>query len=490
MKSDPNLEIFRRVFSSRIEVAAALEGALKPSQPEIELLKVACLNFEAVLSELDKGAVEDQYRAYCTAVSIFTPLAEWKHSVRNAVQDSQRFLSSAKLRSSEIDPSLSFAANERLVIFLEKIECLKEVGELTTIQRYLKCWSLPLLLFSNLRHRNGQGLRVPNLNGSSKKLEKLESTVAFLKFDIDGEPAKNWNYLKPGTAYDLTVEVRVSHWPKGAGALSLRPVTIDVREQSWLPSFKFNEPKGGGPFSLTGTGRAVLEVAQSFGSRPYEFLYAAEFDDMSKCLDVAVVGHRRLLLEGVDVVSDPLSGFSSVDRHLLSIRNRLRAYPGLNSDDLSNAMIVLGGLGNIAGQALKDATFEVGTSERAFQKKSTEILRSRSDIGEGLQGHLEAAGGITDLTFRNIPIELKVEHRKTLFPKDFSNFFNQTALYAIGLGKRIGILSVLDVSPKSTPVGIIEDDIQVFDHQVGHSSVVIVVVVVRGGFPKPSSYSR
>lgn len=118
------------------------------------------------------------------------------------------------------------------------------------------------------------------------------------------------------------------------------------------------------------------------------------------------------------------------------------------------------------------------------------MLRNRSDIGEYLQGHPEAAGGITDLTFRDIPIELKVENSKVLFPKDFSKFFDQSAAYAIGLGKRIGVLFVLEASPKSAPVGIVEDDIEVFFHQAEQSPIAIVVAVVRGGFPKPSSYSR
>ena len=208
------------------------------------------------------------------------------------------------------------------------------------------------------------------------------------------------------------------------------------------------------------------------------------------CRDVAIVGHRRLLLEGSDVASNPLTGFSNVDRHLLRVRNNLRTFPGLHSDDIANTMIVLGGLGNIAAQALKGGLFEAGTSERQFQNKASGMLRNRSDIGEHLQGHSEAAGGITDLTFRDIPIELKVENKKVLFPKDFSKFFDQTAAYTIGLGKRIGVLSVLETSKKSEPVGVVEDDIEVFIHQAGQSSIVIVVVVIRGGFPKPSSYSR
>jgi hypothetical protein len=118
------------------------------------------------------------------------------------------------------------------------------------------------------------------------------------------------------------------------------------------------------------------------------------------------------------------------------------------------------------------------------------MLRNRSDIGEHLEEHPAAAGGITDLTFHGLPLELKVDNTKARQPKDYSKFFDQTAAYAIGLGKRIGILSVLESSIKTSPVGVIEDDLELFVHKVGQSSLVIVVVIVRGGFPKPSSYSR
>lgn len=490
MSNEPNFEIFRQGFSSRIEIATSLVGALTPLQNDFERLKKVCLELDTTISEFGQGDVEDQYRAYHTAIAIFVLLAEWKHAIRNAEPDAQRFLSSAKLKASEVDRSLSFAADERLNTFLDQVKALKSVDDLSAIQDKLKRWDLPLPLFANLINRRFEGLRFPNVNGSSEDSEKQETTVAFLKFDIDGEPAKHWNYLKPGTSYDLTIEVRVSNWPKGASGLLLTPVTIDIREQNWLPNFRFEKPEGEGPFILTGTGRAVLEVAHSFGSRPYEFLYAAEFDDTSNCCEVAIVGHRRLLLEGNDVASNPLTGFSNVDRHLLSVRNKLRTFPGLHSDDVANAMIILGGLGNIAAQALKGGLFDAGTSEAQFQSKATELLRNRSDIGEHLQGHPEAAGGITDLTFRDIPIELKVENSKVLFPKDFSKFFDQAAAYAIGLGKRVGVLSVLEASPKSAPVGVVEDDIEAFVHQTGQSSIAIVVVVIRGGFPKPSSYSR
>lgn len=488
MKSEPNLAIFHQAFSSRAKLSEVLPHVLNPSPEVLIAFKEATTQLGEVLSHCDKGDIEDQYRAFHTAISIFLLLVEWKQAIRKAEFDAHRFLASAKLQASEIDQSLSYILDPHLQEFLNNVDSLQGVSELVEVQKYLSEWELPLLLFSNTR--SNMFSQNHFANEQDNKSENLQSTVAFLRFEIDGKPAEQYNYLKPGTSYDLSIEVRVSNWPTGANLLTLTPVTIDIRERSWLPNFHFKKPEGNGPFSFTGTGRAVLEVAHSFGSRPYEFLYAAEFDEISNCRSVEIVGHRRLLLEGTDVISNPRTGFSHVDQHLLKIRNRIREFPGVNPDDIANTMTILEGLGNIAAQALKAGSFEANMSEKQFQTRVSEMLRSRSEIGQNLDSHSEAAGGITDLTFKGIPIELKVEKAKVLFAKDFKNYFDQTAAYAIALGKKIGILSVLESTVKSAPVGTVEDDIDFFIHQTGQSVIAIIVVVIRGGLSKPSSYSK
>jgi hypothetical protein len=490
MRNEPKFEMFRRAFSSRISVAVAIRDALTPSLQGVDQLKQAWSAFEDAISALGKGDVEDQYRAYAVASGVFVPLAEWKRAIRNAEPDAQRFLSAAKMKASEIDRTSGFAQVEQLVSILDRISGIQDPADLNDIQSLMTDWALPLLMFANVSEPGIGRFGITSGQDGSAASEKLDTTVAFLKFDIDGQPAKHWNYLKPATAYDLTIEVRVSNWPEAAKVLSLVPVTIDSRERGWLPKFTFPRPSGAGPFTFTGTGRAVLEIAHSFGSRPYEFLYAAEFDDTAACRKVEIVGHRRLVLEGSDVASNPLTGFRNVDRHLVTVRDRLRSFPGLNQDDLANTMTVLSGFGSIAASALRDATFAANTSEREFQAEATRLLRMRAEIGGDLHGHPEAAGGITDLTFRDVPIELKVENNQVLYAKDFSKYFDQVAAYALGLGRRIALLSVLEACIKSAPVGNIDEDIDAFPHRVGNSSVVIVVVVVRGGFPKPSSYSK
>lgn len=486
--SKSDFKMFYQAFSARLEIVEAIPKALAYQRSSLACIKEANDKLENILSEIGRSEVEEQYRAFHNAVTIFLQLINWKFAIRNAEPEAQRYLDSAKLISSEFEKS---PYSDWFNKFLEQIENLRTVEELGIIENLLKLWNLPLLLFTNRQEKAVAGRQKLSFDVNPEVNKKLETTVAFLKFEIDGKPAMNYNYLKPGISYDLTIEVRVSNWPEAAGALKLSPISIDKCVQNWLPTITLRKPQGKSPFNISRTMRIVLEIAHSFGSRPYEFIYAAEFENSINYPDVTIIGHRRLLLEGCDVASNPLTGFSNADTRLLQVRNKLRNFPGIGLMDISNTMIVLGGFGNIAGQALRDNIFPTVISEKQFQKKVCEMLRSHSDIGEDLQIHPEAGGGITDLTFHGIPIELKVDDSKNLSSKDCDKFFDQTVAYAIGLGKQIGVLAVLDTACKNTPVGDLESDIEVFCHQSeSHSPVAIIVVIVRGVLPKPSSYSR
>ncbi len=115
---------------------------------------------------------------------------------------------------------------------------------------------------------------------------------------------------------------------------------------------------------------------------------------------------------------------------------------------------------------------------------------SRPEIGEELQSHPTASGGITDITFRNIPLELKAEPSRLVTLDDCKKYFDQTASYSIGLGKKVGLLAVFETSSKSSPHGVVEDDMQISTHQLNNSAIAIVTIIIRGGYPVPSSYSK
>jgi len=106
-----------------------------------------------------------------------------------------------------------------------------------------------------------------------------------------------------------------------------------------------------------------------------------------------------------------------------------------------------------------------------------------------LDEHAHASGGITDLSYHGIPIELKSQSRHVLKLEDCRQFVEQTASYAVSKGKKVGILCVLDCSPKTSAPQPAEAGIDVLHKPTESGSIAIVVVLVQGNLGKPSSLS-
>jgi hypothetical protein len=109
-----------------------------------------------------------------------------------------------------------------------------------------------------------------------------------------------------------------------------------------------------------------------------------------------------------------------------------------------------------------------------------------------LEEHPHAAGGITDLSFHGIRLELKVEPEQFVTEDSASRFIEQTAQYVAGSDRRLGILSILDCSPKEGAPGTVANDIftkLVQPPSSGGLPLCIGVVIVRGNLAKPSSLS-
>jgi hypothetical protein len=132
-----------------------------------------------------------------------------------------------------------------------------------------------------------------------------------------------------------------------------------------------------GAVRLTQQGRAMLNVPQHFGARPYEFKYVAHFLPTNSEQPVDTVGQRTLLLEGVNPALHPLTGYANLDRKLMAIRNHLRAASGMDQQELADALTLTAPLANLAGQARQDNCFKTAISELDFQREVTQFLRAR-----------------------------------------------------------------------------------------------------------------
>jgi hypothetical protein len=111
-------------------------------------------------------------------------------------------------------------------------------------------------------------------------------------------------------------------------------------------------------------------------------------------------------------------------------------------------------------------------------------------IASELEEHAHVGGGISDLSFRGIRIELKFESTKTLTLADCATCAEQTVSYVVATGKRLGILCVLDNSPKHAAPFPADAGIDVLIvNPTKQASVYIVVVLIQANLARPSDLS-
>jgi hypothetical protein len=143
------------------------------------------------------------------------------------------------------------------------------------------------------------------------------------------------------------------------------------------------------------------------------------------------------LLEGVDLARRPLTGYPHVDQKLVDIRNLLWISVSMVQKELTAALALAIPLANLAGQAVSDNMFDATISEGEFQKRVRSFLRSHPNIGSALEEHARAAGGITDLSFDGIRLELKSEGKGTWLSQIVSNSLNRRRATPSAAGKNL-----------------------------------------------------
>lgn len=477
--------ILSQAFQARIRASSLLLAA--PAQgAQSTAFRSAADEFDAVSAMIDFSAAASTYAAMADVLRIAAQLVEWRDGVLDAVQEVDRFLRAAKERSklwleeyrtSKVPPALGDV--------IARIDSISEASEIEGICCAIAAIPLPVPFFAaEVR---------PSLTSENAEAEKAapdELTVAFLRFAIDGAPATETHFLRPREAHDLEIEVRVSRWPEGADVLQLSPISIESPDTYDFPRFRFAKPLGDPPFILNDRGRAILKAAQGLHARPFEFKYRAEFSPRTSEQPVAVVGQRTLRVEGIDIEASPITGYFAMDRKLLDVRDRLRSQRFAHDADLKACLTVLAPLCSLACRAIQDGLYRGVLTEAQFQRDVRAELRRWPSIGGQLDEHAHAAGGITDLSFRGIPIELKVESNKRLTLTDCECFVEQTSSYVVAKGKRLGVLCVLDCSEKKAGPNPADEGLGILLRRTNEDVVCVVTVIIQGNFPPPSHYSR
>lgn len=483
--------VLSQAFPTRISAVEALVQAIQTRTSNAEQLRQVASHLDRTGLLYGKASTASIYAAFAELLRIVALLVEWRAGVLEAAQDSDRFLRAAKEQYRLWLTEYGVAAPvARLVNTSVGIDAVSSIDEVGSLCQTLACTPLPLGAFA----RDHPHLRAPSPEGEDgeERDGSQELAIAFLRFVIDGLPADDTHFLTPGETHDLEIEVRVSRWPENANQLRLLPLTIEPKSTYDFPVFEFTRPAGNPPFVMQQRGRAVLNAPQSLKARPFEFRYTASFSPLAAEQPVIVVGQRTLRIEGIDLARSPVTGYHGIDCKLLEIRNELRVQPLITVADLDNVLTVLTPLCSLAGRAPQDALFRDTCNEGQFQAEVRDELRRHPAIASELDEHPHAAGGITDLSFRGIRIELKFvsNTRNALSLTDCERFTGQTASYIVGTGKRVGILCVLDNSPKRSAPFPAEEGIGITFQHAENKQISVVTILIQGNLAQPSQLSH
>lgn len=427
------------------------------------------------------------YSRFGELLGMVAGLHRWRDAIRGAEQEAERHVRAVRLRADEFkDEHKADPRASGLVTVASSIVAVKEPSEIPQIASALLKVALPIPL--ELRDfRVGQGAARRSSGPEPRPL------VAVVAFTLNGQPLADPQTAAPNLLHDLEIQVELSQWPKEARRLVLDPISVEPPDVYTIPRYEFSPPNGPGPHRLVGRSRMQLRSAQAISARPLEFQYRAFFEPQPD-VRLEVTGHRLLRLQSYDPALTPVTGYGYVDAALLAIRNAVRLHAGIPDVEILDFLQVLRVLGRTAGEALQDAIFPGQWSEADFQGEIRARLRADPAIGAELTEHASASGGISDLGYHRIPIELKSEPEHTLSPDDAVNRFGgQTAQYTVANDRRLGILCVLDCAPKQHPPGPVENDIvlrPVTGFQIAGTPVLLGIVIVRGNLARPSDWSR
>lgn len=478
--------ILSQVFSARIQAVDALCRLGRGEVVSAESLQQMSAELDDASLRYGRVATATAYAAFAGLLRIVSTLIQWRQSILDASEGSERLLKSVieryRLWSNEYGERAEAKALRDASASLPSVAA---ITDFETLCKGLGGIPLPIGIFAD------EAPRVPTRLGREEQAapRPAELSVAFLKFQLGGQPAADIHHLVPREMHDMEIEVRVSRWPENATHLVLTPISAEPRSTYELSEFRFAKPAGAPPFTLVQQGRAILQVAQGLKARPFEFKYSAAFQPASVEQPVAIVGHRTLLVEGIDVRSNPITGYSAVDQKIFAIRDMLRREGRANPQELSDVLELLTVLGNMAGRAVQDAEFDGVWLEARFQEHVRTELRRAPRIGSELEEHPKAAGGITDLSLHGIVVELKSVRDRISKIEDCQGYVEQAASYAVARGKRVAILCVLDGSAKDSAPWPAAEGLGVL-RSAPPADVTVVTVVVQGNVTRPSKLSR
>ncbi len=362
------------------------------------------------------------------------------------------------------------------------------------IRSLLASIPLPTLYWSDAQSRPS----APDFIGEpSSDQAPMVRMIAFL----DQEPVASPQLLNQGTLYGLTFRLRGLGWPDDAVRLRFDLNTTCPPEVYALSDFVLDRPQNIviGEYDDRLMGHIVFNAKQSEMQDSLVFAVHAAFETKDgRLTEVPVIGHNVLRIRVVERPEWlPTKQNGPLDQRIASLIDDLVKGCPTVGEELDELYPLLDALGRVCATYAQEAAYKGrnDVSEEEFQKAVLHDLRIRLGASD-VQEHPKQAGGIPDIRYRGVIVELKVEDEDGNRDQLTKKYTAQATQYAGVEARQVSILLVLDLTEKTNPPGDIRNDIFLSDvatHGAGDTPPFpskAFIFVVNGNTRNPSSYSK
>ncbi|MBB5296619.1 hypothetical protein E5F05_10690 [Deinococcus metallilatus] len=322
-------------------------------------------------------------------------------------------------------------------------------------------------------------------------------------FDVDQRPWNSPHVFQKEVVYAVHARLTVPDWPAGARCLRLEHVTTLAPEQYHLHLPPMERPPSGQAAEAQLTGSVTFMYAQSMASEPLVLRLRATFehDEPSVVTPATIVGYHELHAHVLDERLAPLySRYRSVDRRMMDIMGQVQSeLPKVDLAHQRDFAEILGAVCNFQSLNLQQGLYDDKRGQTVTEAEFQETLLNhlRMLLGEDVKEAPWQGNGETDIQYRSITVELKVEKSVKDRRKLVERFVRQPTQYTSAGGGQLGVLCILDLTEKKTPPANAMSNLTLeapvlhgFEDQPAAFPTRIAVVFVDGNLRLPSSYSR
>jgi hypothetical protein len=434
----------------------------------------------------------------------FAQLCHWVQASLAGDIHAGRFLNAAHSQAiiaAELLPSIRYPVFADSA--LKAVDLMKNADDFQALKDIaLELQHIPVPVFQFVQEERSHQLILGDKGTEAPGPNRSEGPfVIKVMFEVDRKPWSTSQILHANTIYDLSAVVTIPEWPDDADFLLIDYIATMHPDHYKISELRIQCPGSRALREFNLQGHVEFPVPQSLVSEPIVILVRATFlssSDPARRTPATIVGYHQLRVRVSDKARTPLlARYRSIDARNYEIVEEIhRSMPNLDPQHLHDFIEALGAVTNYLGVNLQQAIYKEGRviHESDFQRDLLRHLRSL--LGEDVREAPKQGGGETDIQYRSVTIELKVEDKISDRRKLIEKYLAQPTQYSSAGGAQLGILCILDLTEKHRPPANPQSQITLESphlHGFGDNApfpTKIAVVFIDGNLRLPSSYSR